>query len=156
MQLALTKTIAGRPATAFAILANVTDWPRIARLIKSVEILTAGPLHAGTRLREERIFFGHGRMQEMEVAAIEPPRRLRFFVEHSDFCYELDYLIDGIFTGGSRMSLVFRSRPNTEVGHSAHPFLMPIMEVTLRDELEQDLADFAAAASAQEAFSTTI
>ena len=47
------------------------------------------------------------------------------------------------------MSLIFRSRPGTQVEHAAHPFMTPFMAITLRDELEQDLTDLAAAVSAQ-------
>jgi hypothetical protein len=85
----------------------------------------------------------------MEVANIEPPHRLRFVVEPSIFHSEFDYLIDGIYGGGCRMSLIFRSRPGTQVEHAAHPFMTPFMAITLRDELEQDLTDLAAAVSAQ-------
>jgi hypothetical protein len=75
----------------------------------------------------------------MEVANTEPPHRLRFVVEHSIFHSEFDYLIDGIYGGGCRMSLIFRSRPGTQVEHAAHPFMTPFMAITLRDKLEQDL-----------------
>jgi hypothetical protein len=150
VQVDLTKTVSGSSANAFAIIADVTDWPRIVDLIKSVELLTAGPIRVGTRLREQRILFGHNSTQAMEVANIEPPHRLCFIVEHPILHHELDYLIDGIYGGGCRISLIFRSRPRNQVEHVAHPFMTPFMAITLRDELEQDLSDLAAAASAQD------
>jgi hypothetical protein len=121
VQVDLTKTSAARSDTAFAIIANVADWPRIVNLIKSVEVLTPGPIRSGTRLREERISFGHDSMQEMEVVTIDPPRRLCLFVEHPGFHFELDCLVDGIYGGGCRMSLIFRSRVSSEVQHAAYP-----------------------------------
>jgi hypothetical protein len=51
MQIELAKTVASRPATAFAIVANVVDWPEIISSIKSIEVLTPGPIRAGRRLQ---------------------------------------------------------------------------------------------------------
>jgi hypothetical protein len=121
VQVDLTKTVSGSSTSAFAIVANVTDWPRIIDLIKSVELLTAAPIRVGTQLRAQRILFAHDSAQAMEVADIEPPHRLRFIVNHPILHYELDYLIHGIYGGGCRMSLIFRSRPRTQVEHVAHP-----------------------------------
>ncbi len=73
MQIELAKTVASRPATAFAIVANVVDWPEIISSIKSIEVLTPGPIRAGTRLREDRIMFGRDLTQELEIATIERP-----------------------------------------------------------------------------------
>jgi Polyketide cyclase / dehydrase and lipid transport len=148
VQVDLAKTASGSSTNAFAIIANVTDWPRIIDMIKGVELLTGGPIRAGSRLREQRV--GDDSTQSMEVANIEPPRRLRFIVEHRIIHYELDYLIDGIYGGECRISLIFRSTPRTQVDHVAHPFMTPFMAIRLRDELEQDLSDFAAAASVQD------
>jgi hypothetical protein len=53
--------------TAFAIVANVVDWPEIISSIKSIEVLTPGPIRAGTRLREDRIMFGRDLTQELEI-----------------------------------------------------------------------------------------
>jgi hypothetical protein len=90
-------------------------------------------------------------IQVMQVATIERPHRLRLFVEHPDLHYELDHLIDAIYGGGCRISLIFRSRPETPAGRAVHPFMTPFMEITLRDELERDLSDLASAVTAQNA-----
>ena len=141
------KTVAAQPPDAFAIVANVVDWPQIISSIKAVEVLTPGPVRAGTRLREHRIMFGRNGVQELEVAAIERPHRLRLSADEPG--YELDHVIDAIYGGGCRILLIFRSRPGTPVGRAVQPFLSPFMGITLRDELEQDLADLAAAISRQ-------
>ncbi|MGZ5889960.1 MAG: hypothetical protein ACXWJS_05120 [Hyphomicrobium sp.] len=43
------------------------------------------------------------------------------------------------------MMLIFRSHPATAPGQVLQPLMAPFMSVSLRDELERDLADFAAA-----------
>jgi hypothetical protein len=84
-------------------------------------VLTPGPIRAGTRLRDDRIMFGRDSIQVMQVATIERPHRLRLFIEHPDLHYELDHLIDAVYGGGCRISLVFRSRPETPARGAVHP-----------------------------------
>jgi hypothetical protein len=149
VQIELAKTVAAQAAAAFATVANVTDWPQIIDSIKRIELLTPGPIRAGTRLREDRIMLGRDITQDMQVATLERPHRLRLFAEHPDLHYELDYLIDAVYGGGCRMMLIFRSRPETSVGRALHPFMTPLMGIALRDELERDLSDLASAVTAQ-------
>ena len=145
MQIELAKTVAAKPAAAFAIVSNVVDWPEIISSISSIEVLTPGPIHAGTRLREDRIMFGVKSIHELEIAALDRPHRLRLLVSHPDLHYELDHLIDAVYGGSCRMMLIFRSSPVTPVGGALQPLMAPFMGVTLRDELEQDLSDLATA-----------
>ena len=55
------------------------------------------------------------------------------------------HLIEAVYGGSCRMMLIFRSRPSTDPGGVLQPLMAPFMSVNLRDELERDLADFAAA-----------
>lgn len=145
MQIRLSKTVAAQPAQAFAVVANVLDWPHIIQSVKRIELLTPAPIREGTRLREERIMFARIEKHEMEVLSIDRPHRLRVLIEHPDLDFELDHLVDGVYGGGCRIMLIVRSRPATSVGHAAQPLIAPSMEIMLRDELEQDLSDLAAA-----------
>jgi hypothetical protein len=92
--------------------------------------------------------FGREVTQQLEIATIEHPHRLRLLADHADLHYELDHLIDAVYGGGCRMMLIFRSRPATPAGRALQPLMSPFMEITLRDELEQDLSDLATAVSA--------
>jgi hypothetical protein len=145
VQIEIAKTVAAKPADAFAIVMSIDEWPQIIRSIREIEVLTPGPIRAGTRLRENRIMFGHERTQELEVTTIERSHRLRLWSDQPELPYELDHVIDAIYGGGCRIMLIFRSRPETSVGRALQPFAAPLMEITLRDELERDLADLAAA-----------
>jgi hypothetical protein len=145
VQIKLSKTVAARPVDAFAVVANVVDWPHIIQSIKRIEVLTPGPIREGTRLREDRIMFGRIETQELEITTIDRPHRLRMRIEHPDLDYELDHLIDAVYGGGCRIMLIIRSRPATSAGQALQPLMAPFMEITLRDELEQDLSDLAAA-----------
>lgn len=134
MQIRLSKTVAAQPAEAFAVVANVLDWPHIIQSVKRIELLTPGPVREGARLREERIMFGRIKKHEMEILTIDRPHRLRVLIEHPELGHELDHLVDGVFGGGCRIMLIVRIQPATSVGHAAQPFIAPFMEITLRDE----------------------
>jgi hypothetical protein len=145
VRIELARTVAAQPADAFAIVSNVIDWPQIIRSIRTVEVLTPGPLRTGSRLREDRIMFGRAGTQELEVATIERPRRLRMLVKHADLHYELDHSLDAVYGSGCRILLIFQSMPATPARRALLPLMTPLLEITLRDELEQDLSDLAAA-----------
>ena len=149
----MTKTVAAPPADAFDVVANIVEWPQIMRSVKRVEVLTPGPIRAGTRLREHRVIFGAERLHELQVATVDRPHRFHLLVEHPDLQYELDHLIYVVFgSGGScRMALIFRSRPAAPTGEVVLPLMTPFIEVNLRDELERDLSDLAGAAKARSA-----
>ena len=145
MQIDLAKIVASQPATAFDTLADVADWPQIFQSVTSAELVPPGPIRLGSKVREHRTFFGRDGPRELKVAAIDRPRRLCFVVEHPELDYELDHLFDAVYGGGCRIMLIFRSRPGTPAGRALQPLMAPFMGINLRDELERDLFDLAAA-----------
>jgi hypothetical protein len=66
-------------------------------------------------------------------------------VEHPDLHYELDHVIDAVYGGGCRIMLIFRSTPATTARPRAAAADDSFLEIRLRDELEQDLSELAAA-----------
>ena len=143
VQIELSRTVAARPTVAFDTVADVLSWPLKLSSVLGVELVDRGPIQVGSRLRLARLWLGRETALDMQVATLERPHRVRFFVAHPEIHYELDHLIDAIYGGGCRMTLVFRSRPHTQVGRALHPFLTPTMQILVRDELERDLAELA-------------
>jgi hypothetical protein len=146
MQIELHKTIATEPHAAFRTIADIVNWPQIIRSVAAVELLTHGRVRVGTRVRLSRIMYGRQMIEELEVETFEPPRRLRLVGESRGMHYERDHVIDALQIG-SRLMLIFRSRPGTEPARAVQDFIAPLMQINLRDELERDLVDFAVAAS---------
>ena len=140
MQFDLVRIVAARPVTVFAVIADIQNWPLIMRSVAGIDVLPAGRLHMGTHIRLRRVMFGHESSEELEIAEIERPRRLRLTTESPDLHYERDHVIDG-FDTGSRLTLIFRARAASLAGKGVLPFMSPFLEITLRDELEQDLDD---------------
>jgi hypothetical protein len=148
VQISVSRNSAARASDAFAVVTDIANWPEVISSINNVELLTPGSLRAGTRLRIQRVMFGHETTEEMEVVEIERPRRLRLAGQSRNHHYERDHIIDAM-QGGSRLTLIFRPKPSDQAGRALLPFMTPLMEVNLRDELEQDLVDLAAAITAK-------
>jgi hypothetical protein len=145
MQIEVARTVAARPATVFGTVADIVNWPLLIRSVRAIELLTPRPIRVGTRLRQTRVVMGHETTDELEVVTIERPRRLRLVGETRGMQYELDHVIDAL-SFGSRLMMIFRNRPETPTGRGLQDFIAPIMEIKLRDDLERDLGDLAAAA----------
>lgn len=148
MQIDLAK-IVGVPAhEVFVTLADIVNWPRMIRAVRKIELLTPGPVRQGTRFRQVRTFFGRERAEEMEVQDFEPPRRLRVITQEKDVFYELDHLVDALHVG-SRISLIFRAASRNVAGKAVLPLMSSFIRINLRDELEEQLGDLAAAVHAR-------
>jgi len=144
MQIEVAKSVAARPGAIFATVVDVANWPLRIRSVRAIELLTPPPIRVGTRFRQTRMMLGREGTDELEVMTIEPPRRFRFAGQLFGMPYELDHVIDA-FTAGSRLMLIFRKRSPT--GRELQDFIAPFMEIELRDGLEQDLNDLAAASA---------
>jgi hypothetical protein len=146
MQIELHKLVAARPLTVFRTISDVMDWPQIMRSVAAVALLTRGRIRVGTRMRLTRIIDGLETTEELAVDMFERPRRLRLVGEKRGVHYERDHVIDALHDG-SRLMLIFRDRPELDSAHVAQDFFTPFKQITLRDELERDLADLATAAA---------
>jgi hypothetical protein len=146
MQIEVVKTVAARPSKVFETVADAAHWPVVFGTVTAVEMLTRGPLRVGARIRETHLMFGQQSTEELQVVEIERPRRLRLTARSHGLNYERDHIIDALNVG-SRLMLILRIPPasQTQTGRALTSFITPFMEINLRDELERDLSDLAAA-----------
>lgn len=68
------RTIAAPPERVFAVASDIRRWAEIVPAIERVEVLTPGPMRAGTRFRETRRMLGREATEKMTVTAFDPPR----------------------------------------------------------------------------------
>jgi hypothetical protein len=144
MQINVFRNLGARAPVVFETVADIMNWPETIGSVKEIELLTPGPVRVGARLRALRTVFGRETREELELIELEQPRRLRLVAESRNIRYERDHIVDAVTTG-SRLMLILRSKPTTQTGRALQPFLTPFMEINLRDEMERDLADLAAA-----------
>ena len=109
------------------------------KAITKVEIMTPGPVGAGTRFREWR-----GRqMVDMEVSAWSPPRSysLRGYAVETEFASEIRCVPDG---SGTQLEMEVHVRPQTFVAKLLSP-LISLMSSVMVKSCTKDLGDIAAA-----------
>ena len=70
--LKLTETVNAPSERVFEVFSNFPQAAENVDGIKSVEMLTDGPVGVGTRFKETRVMFGKEATEEMEVSRFEP------------------------------------------------------------------------------------
>ncbi|MCJ2028847.1 SRPBCC family protein [Methylobacterium sp. J-043] len=145
MQIQASRTVVASPAEVFSLVSNAVEWPLILRSVESAELVTEGALGVGSRLRERRLLLGADAVLESEVIEFARPHRFRLFVASSDHHFDRDFMIDAVASGGSRLTLVIRPGSRASTGRALLDIVSPVLQVRLSDELELDIADFAAA-----------
>jgi hypothetical protein len=144
MQISASRTVAARPAKVFRLVSNAVEWPLVLRTVESAELLTKGALGEGARLRERRLLLGADAVLESEVVEFARPHRFRLFVASPDRYFDRDFMIDAL-DNGTRLTMAIRPGSRASTGRALLDLLSPVLEVRLSDELEVDIADFAAA-----------
>ncbi len=72
--LTIERTVNAPLQRTFACFTDLANAPANIPQIKSLDVLTAGPVGTGTRFRETRIMFGKVATATMEITAFNPPR----------------------------------------------------------------------------------
>src|SRR6185436_15068203 len=66
--------VAADPARTFATFTDLRNAATNVRGIKKIEVLTEGPIRAGTQFLETRSMFGNEAIETMEITAFDSPR----------------------------------------------------------------------------------
>ncbi len=74
MKLVLEQTIAAPQRVVWQLLTDLQGAPGRIRGIRTLEVLTTGPVGKGTRFRETRVMLGRTAVEELEITAFEAPR----------------------------------------------------------------------------------
>lgn len=134
MQIAVKCFVEAPPDAAFSTAIDISNWPRFISGVQSVELLTPGPVAAGTRFRETRSMFGRQASEDMTLAQIEPPRRFLLTAFNHGTAYRAEHLF-APEAAGTRTTLVFEGQTATLLARLFTPL------GTLKRQLELDLAD---------------
>ena len=139
MQVAVKCFIEAPPDAVFSTAIDISNWPRFISGVQSVELLTPGPVAAGTRFREMRSMFSRQATEDMTLAQVEPPRRFLFTAFNHGTAYRAEHLFapEG---AGTRTTLIFEGQPATLLARLFAP-LGRLFLGTLKRQLESDLAD---------------
>src|SRR5262245_11156101 len=128
------------PDRMWAVASDFAQAPGRIKAITKVEIVTPGPVGAGTRFREWR-----GRqMVDMEIAAWSPPRSysLRGYAVGTEFMSEIRCVPDG---SGTRLEMEGDARAQTFGANLLSPLISAMSKMMMKS-CAKDLSDIAAAA----------
>src|SRR5690242_6806994 len=97
LKVELTIEISRPPEDVFAYLSDVETLPRWQKSL--LEARADGPFEQGTRIVEKRSLFGRQAETELEVTALEPPRRLTLKTIRGPVELEVDHQLEPNGTG---------------------------------------------------------
>ncbi|MEM6331460.1 MAG: SRPBCC family protein [Planctomycetota bacterium] len=144
--LSLTQTIHAPLERVFQL---ATDLPRAAEHISGVdriELLTDGPIGAGTRWRETRTMMGRQATEELEITAFDPPRGYTAECD-SCGCHFVSTFAMAEVEGGTEVRLTLATTAQSMVAKLMSP-LSALTMGAAKKAIEQDLIDLKQAAEA--------
>jgi uncharacterized protein YndB with AHSA1/START domain len=136
------RTIAAPPERVFAVASDIHRWAQIVPAIERVEVLTPGPMAAGTRFRETRRMMGREATEEMTVTAFDPPRGYVLGAESHGCRYRTELRFEPA-GAGTRMVFDFGAVP-LAFGARVMMFLMKPMMKKAAQMCAKDLDAIAA------------
>lgn len=144
MEFTVAREIARPPAEVFAAAADFAGAPARITGIRSVEMLTDGPVGVGTRFRETRIMFGREAKETMEVTVFEPGHRYVLEAESHGCRYVSEIKVEPA-GAGSRWTMSFRGEPRTLTAKIVGFLMRPLARVMVNacakdaDDLKRSL-----------------
>jgi carbon monoxide dehydrogenase subunit G len=130
-----TVTIARPPAEVFPWLVEADKVPRWMSGLQVYEPLEPGPLHPGSRIRQELTVSGQHLRWELEVAELDPPRRAVLRFEGSGFKAANEYAVTEA-AGGSAVTWVISG----DTTSFKAKLIAPMVQAKLQEKLDGDLA----------------
>ena len=130
-----TVTIAKPPAEVFPWLVDADKVPQWMSGLQVYEPLEPGPLHRGSRIRQELTVSGQHLRWELEVAELDPPRRAVLRFEGSGFKAANEYAVADA-PGGSAVTWVISGDTTSFKAR----LIAPMVQAKLQEKLDGDLA----------------
>ena len=129
-----TVTVAKPPADVFPWLLDADKVPRWMTGLEVYEPLEPGPLHVGSRIRQELSVSGQQLRFQLEVAELDPPRRAVLRFEGSGFKAANEYVVREA-AGGAEVTWVISG----DTTSFKAKLIAPIVQAKLQEKLDTDL-----------------
>lgn len=149
MHLVATRQIAAPAERVWALVTDLEGSPLLLSGIDSIEIL-GGPAEfgIGTRWRETRTMFGRQATEEMEITMVVPGQAYHAVAHSNGTRYESQVTVFERGATSCTIATSFGSTPTSLISAVLSATIGRLFLGSTRRALEQDLADFAAAAEA--------
>lgn len=144
MHLVLEESIKAPQRAVWEVLTDLQGAPGRINGIKSLQVLSTGPVGRGTRFRETRVMFGKEAVEEMEITRFEAPTT---YTVEGDSCgahFASTYTLHEV-AGTTKLRFEIQTRPTTFFAKVMSP-LGFLMAGSMKKLLAQDNADIKRAA----------
>jgi hypothetical protein len=131
-----TIVIARRPEDVFDFFIDLGKGPSWRQYVKSMELVDAGPLGVGSRIRLMIELMGEDTEYQMTVLAFERPTLWRHHTAENNFTGHIEYRFEPEGTG-TRVTMVCLVKPTTVLGWLAMPQLWLARGKAYREQLPQ-------------------
>jgi len=102
----ITRDVAAPPETVWRVLTDLAHAADTLSGVTRIEVLTDGDYHVGTTWRETRKMLGKEVTEEMEVTAVEAPRRTTIESDSSGVHYVSEFRLEPT-ADGTRLTMSF-------------------------------------------------
>jgi hypothetical protein len=135
----MSKHIDAPVETVFRVFSDLPNAAGRCQGIKKLEMLTPGPVGAGSRFRETRVVFGREATEEMYVSEFQPPHRYDVRCESCGAAYHTMFAFrpDG---SGTMVDMTFDIQAISFFAKLMKP-LSGLMMGPMKKCMEQDLTD---------------
>jgi carbon monoxide dehydrogenase subunit G len=130
-----TVTIGKPPAQVFPWLLDADKVPKWMSGLQAYEPLEPGPLHVGSRIRQELTVSGQHLHFELEVTELDAPRRAVLRFEGSGFKAANEYSVADA-DGGAQVTWVISG----DTTSFKAKLIAPMVQAKLQEKLDGDLA----------------
>ncbi len=139
--------VQGSPEKVFGVFSDIDRAEERISGITKLEKLTEGPVRAGTRFRETRVFFKREATEEMEFTEVTPPKSYTIECDSCGAHYKttFEFVPEG---SGTDVKVTFNSQPVTLFAKLMTP-LGFLMSGTLKKCLTKDLEELKAVVESQ-------
>ena len=135
----ITELVGAPRERVFAVFSDLRQADRHVAGIERLDVLTEGPIRAGTEFRETRILHGRRATETMEVTEFEPADRYVVECRSHGTCYRCEYRFE-VSQGGTQVTTRFEAHPRTLLARMLAP-LGRLMMGNVKRCLEDDIAD---------------
>jgi uncharacterized protein YndB with AHSA1/START domain len=131
--------------SVFQTFTDLRRAPEFIPAIKTLEVLTEGPIGKGTRWREMRVMMGKEATETMEITEFDPPRSYAVEARSHGTHYRSTFRFSPE-SGGTRAEMTFSGRPESGWAKALGALVGWAFKGMLRKALEADMDALKAAA----------
>lgn len=144
-------TIQAPQARVFEVFTDLRAASERLSGLKSLEVLTDGPIAKGTRFRETRVFMGKDATETMEISSFSPPSAYEVVANSHGCAYHSVLTFTPNGPNSTTASMTFSARPNSLPAKLMSALMGWMVKGACRKAMQQDFDDLKRAIESSQA-----